>query len=99
MEPKPKGPDDSAFHEQFAQLRRHFVEGLARREHEIDASADLVALHAVLHRLAGAAGAFGYEELGECARRVMHCVRAGDAAAVALQVAQLKSVMHTISQS
>jgi len=56
---------------QFEALQRKFVEGLRRRLEEIEAAPDTASQHAALHRLAGAAGAFGYEALGQLARTAM----------------------------
>lgn len=52
----------------FEALRRRFVGGLHQRWREIEGAADPAARASALHRLAGAAGSFGYEELGRAAR-------------------------------
>lgn len=69
--PEPVPPDLAA---QYAAIRARFVDGLAARGAEIAqarAAGDTAALHAALHRLAGAAGAYGFEALGQCARQAM----------------------------
>lgn len=52
----------------FEALRRNFVTGLPARWREIEHAPELTARAAALHRLAGAAGSYGYEELGQAAR-------------------------------
>jgi len=76
-------PRDDEATAQFAAIERKFVEGLPRRLQEIDAAPDAQARYAALHRLAGAAGAFGHAQLGELARQAMGTDAAAD---VALQV-------------
>jgi HPt (histidine-containing phosphotransfer) domain-containing protein len=56
---------------QFLKIQKVFVTGLAKRLTEIRNSPDEDARHAALHRLAGAAGGFGFAELGEMAREAM----------------------------
>lgn len=76
---------------QFEQIRRRFVSGLARRQTEIDEAPDPAALHAALHRLAGVAGGFGYDSLGELARQAMQALRADDPSALDACLARLKA--------
>jgi HPt (histidine-containing phosphotransfer) domain-containing protein len=52
----------------FEALRQRFVAGLRDRWHEIEQAPDPAARAAALHRLAGAAGSYGYEDLGRAAR-------------------------------
>lgn len=72
-------PDDEAA-ARFAAIERQFVEGLPRRLQEIDAAPDAQTRYAALHRLAGAAGAFGHAQLGELARQAMGTDAAAGAA-------------------
>ena len=76
---------DDAAAARLAAIQRQFVDGLPRRLQEIDAATDAQARHAALHRLAGAAGAFGYPELGDLARRAMGADPAADVALQALR--------------
>jgi hypothetical protein len=59
------------FAAEFAKIRRDFVLGLSRREAELEQAASDAARDAVLHRLAGAAGGYGFEELSRLAREAM----------------------------
>ncbi len=83
---------------QFEQIRRQFVAGLPRREREIDDAPDAQALHAALHRLAGAAGGFGYPALGEFARQAMQACAAGDADRPTAALARLKAEMRRLAE-
>jgi HPt (histidine-containing phosphotransfer) domain-containing protein len=67
----------------FEALRRRFVAGLRERWQEIEQAPDAAARAAALHRLAGAAGSYGYAELGHAARAAEH-LAAGPALARAL---------------
>ena len=53
----------------FAALRVQFLAGLPRRWAEISSAAGDTQRRAALHRLAGAAGGYGFPRLGEAARR------------------------------
>lgn len=70
--------DAADMHEQFALIRRQFIAGLARRLQEMAQASTPSELHAVLHRLAGAAGSFGFEALSQQARQTMSAVEAQD---------------------
>ncbi len=65
---------DASFLVRFAALQRHFVKGLPARWAAITLTAQgSVAQRATLHRLAGAAGSFGYAALGDAARAAECC--------------------------
>ena len=71
-------PPDGAI-SAFDQLRRRFLAGLPARWEEIDAAEGPVR-RAALHRLAGAAGSYGFADLGQAAReaeRVAEGLRSG----------------------
>lgn len=69
--PPPETPgQDPALAQRFAQIRQQFVRGLPARLAEIQHSTGATQ-HLLLHRLAGAAGAYGFAELGELARQGM----------------------------
>lgn len=97
-DPRPDSAD-AALAAQFEQIRLKFVAGLARRELEIESAATPQALQEALHRLAGAAGAFGYAALGACAREAMHDLETGATAALATRLDQLKREMGQIRQT
>ena len=52
----------------FAALREKFRVGLPARWNEIEQAGDPAALCAALHRLAGAAGSYGFDDIGRAAR-------------------------------
>jgi hypothetical protein len=85
---------------QYAALRRKFVDGLKTRLEEMESTTDAHALHANLHRLAGAAGAYGYAHIGDLARKAMHAVQQeakGSDAQLALEA--LKAAMRELLQA
>lgn len=84
---------DEATRAQFELLRQRFLAGLARRMAELDAADDDSSRRAVLHRLAGAAGAYGCEALGQLARQAEQALREpplGDAAQAREALARLR---------
>ena len=84
---------DGAAAAQFETLRRQFVAGLVRRQHEIEAAPDAAALQGALHRLAGAAGSYGYTELGQIARTALRALKAGEQADLAASLKRLQKEM------
>jgi HPt (histidine-containing phosphotransfer) domain-containing protein len=76
---------------QFMVLRQRFVAGLPQRWQEIQGAADATALQAALHRLAGSAGSYGCEQLGECVRVTQSCAAGLDGLALAQALRQLQS--------
>ncbi len=70
MATQPEGMNP-AFAEQFLAIQRTFVAGLAQRMHDIMHAPDAQAQHVALHRLAGAAGGYGFSELSLLAREAM----------------------------
>ncbi len=87
---------DPAFAEQFSQIRQTFILGLAKRESEIEHAPTRANLNAALHRLAGAAGAFGFEDLSQLARSVMQASHHDDEAHWLKDMAELKQTLKTI---
>ena len=78
----------------FAALQRHFVEGLPARWTAIAfAARGSETQRAELHRLAGAAGSFGYVALGEAARVAECCRDAGINAALSKLQALLQEAI------
>jgi len=53
---------------QFRVLQQRFLAGLPARWQEIDLANSQLALKSALHRLAGSAGSYGFESLGQLAR-------------------------------
>lgn len=70
---------DPAFAAQFLKIQQTFVAGLPQRLQEIEQAPDATARHAALHRLAGAAGGYGFDELGALARAAMQVESGTDA--------------------
>jgi Hpt domain len=66
--PEGMGP---AFAAQFLQIRQTFMAGLAQRLHDIQHATHAQARHMALHRLAGAAGGYGFPELSLLAQEAM----------------------------
>jgi len=52
----------------FKVLQQHFVAGLAVRWRNLADAATSQELQSELHRLAGAAGSYGFERMSQCAR-------------------------------
>lgn len=60
--------------QRFEEMRREFVDSLTGRLQEVLRDPDLSAKGRALHRLAGAAGSFGFGGLGQLAKCAeMHC--------------------------
>lgn len=59
---------------QFEDLLRQFHQGLGQRWQDLSQAKDATAAHALLHRLAGAAGLYGEQALSECAQDAMRCL-------------------------
>jgi hypothetical protein len=79
-----------ATQQQFEGLRQRFAGGLAARWLAIDQAADLPAQQALLHRLCGSAGSFGFERLGQLAREAKGLCALGDTVALAECLSQLE---------
>lgn len=76
---------------QFSVLQRRFVAGLPSRWLEIRTASDGASLQAALHRLAGSAGSYGYERIGQCAREAEALATQGASAALTRALAVLES--------
>jgi HPt (histidine-containing phosphotransfer) domain-containing protein len=72
----------------FMELRRSFIEGLTGRL-AIIRGPDAKARDDALHKLAGAAGAYGLDLLGEQARGIQAALATGNAAAAQAQIEAL----------
>lgn len=93
-------PADPARHAGFEALRRRFVTGLPDRWREIDAAPDPATRAAALHRLAGAAGTYGFSELGTAARAAERLVAgAGPPEAVDAALAQVNHLLREATQA
>lgn len=88
MATPPEGMDP-VFAAQFLKIQETFVAGLAQRLHTIQEAPDANARHVALHRLAGAAGGYGFGALSVLAREAMEAAPDGaDAQAATRRLAQ-----------
>lgn len=67
----PDNGEENALALAYVQLQQQFVAGLVRRQAELIQAQNPSARLAALHRLAGAAGSFGFVALGLLARQAM----------------------------
>ena len=73
----------------FERLRGQFLAGLPARWQAIESAAPGAPQRDTLHRLAGAAGSYGFEALGQAARQAERlCDAGGPALATALAALQ-----------
>jgi hypothetical protein len=93
--PLPEGMDP-AFAAQFLKIQQSFIAGLAQRMRDIQQVPDAQARHVALHRLAGAAGGYGFGELSVLAREAMNAESGEDALLQAAlgRLAQAIAKMH-----
>ena len=68
---------DTAFAAQFLTIQKTFVAGLPQRLQDIQQAPDAHARHVALHRLAGAAGGYGFAALSVLAREAMEAQQSG----------------------
>jgi HPt (histidine-containing phosphotransfer) domain-containing protein len=83
----------------FQRLRGQFLAGLPARWLEIESAAPGTAQRDALHRLAGAAGSYSFEALGQAARQAERRCEAGTpapAAALAALQAELARLLVTV---
>lgn len=92
-------PLDAAMSAQYELIRQRFVAGLKGRQLEIDAAEGTAMLHAALHRLAGAAGSFGYANLDCLAREALRALEAGAAEQLTSCLERLKQEIHRLTDS
>jgi HPt (histidine-containing phosphotransfer) domain-containing protein len=85
---------EPAFAAQFLKIQQTFVAGLPQRLCDIQQAADAQARHVALHRLAGAAGGYGFAELSVLAREAMEL----ESADPALLQAALQRLAQAVAQ-
>lgn len=83
----------------FARMQASFCAGLQTRWMDITAATDDTARLAALHRLAGAAGSFGFPDLGQAAKRAELAATQADANALQVALLALQGVVAALSQS
>ena len=79
-----------AIRQRFAALQQQFAAGLAARWHDIEHAPDAAAQQRGLHRLAGSAGSFGFDVLGQLAHQAELLLPGDDPAALAQALAALR---------
>lgn len=85
IDPLPAGTEEA-----FLRLQLRFIDGLADRWAAIEAAQDDAQRQALLHRLKGAAGSFGFIGLSDAAHRAEEAAARADAIA-------LGTALHAIS--
>ncbi|MFO1413326.1 MAG: Hpt domain-containing protein [Burkholderiales bacterium] len=80
-------------------LRRRFVDRLPQRWRDIEQAADADARVTALHRLAGAAGAFGLAELGHAARVAHDLAERGGGPPLDAALAELRRLLETAGRA
>ncbi|MBU1358520.1 MAG: Hpt domain-containing protein [Gammaproteobacteria bacterium] len=90
-DPLPPGTADA-----FERLRRRFLAGLPQRRADIRQAPDAEARADLLHRLAGAAGSFGFDALGRLARTAESAHRQNDAGASDAVLVELEAAIDTL---
>jgi hypothetical protein len=89
---------DPAFAAQFLKIQQTFVSGLAQRLQDIQQAPGTPSSHVALHRLAGAAGGYGFGGLSLLAREAMDVLdRGSDASAVFAKLAD--AIAHIQSEA
>ena len=81
------------FREAYEALRESFRSGLAERWREIEHARNHTALIAALHRLAGAAGSYGFPAISTAARAAQNQAEAGAGPALASALDDLRRAM------
>lgn len=89
-------PDVAA---QFQTLRQRFLSGLPDRWQEIEHAGTTAALRSALHRLAGSAGSYGFDSLGQLARRAELLAEAGAVDDLALVLAALAQHIQKLQEA
>ena len=90
---EPMAPE---FATRFREIQRNFIAGLPRRLEEIQHATDAAQCHAALHRLAGAAGGYGFAHLGDLARDAMQAIEAHSRPTLEEAIAQLALAMDAV---
>ena len=90
---------NSAFAVEFRAIQRNFIRGLPRRLEELQHAADDKQRHIALHRLAGAAGGYGFPHLGELARGAMQAMESESKPALDGALVQLALAIDGIVQT
>ena len=93
QKPEPLAPEFAA---KFREIRLNFIAGLPRRLEEIRHETDAAQCYTALHRLAGAAGGYGFAHLSDLARDAMHAIEASSKPTVKEAIAKLELAMDAV---
>ena len=88
---------DPALAARFAEIRQKFLDGLPARLVEIETSRSKEALETALHRLAGAAGGYGYTHLHQMARHASQIAQSGEGSMLSESLQQLRQEMKRLA--
>jgi HPt (histidine-containing phosphotransfer) domain-containing protein len=83
----------------FLRLQLRFVDGLPDRWAAIEAAQDNAQRHALLHRLKGAAGSFGFHVLGHAAQRAEEAASRADAWALGAALQDISTEIDVLARS
>lgn len=83
----------------FKKIQRNFISGLPQRLREIQHAVDDQSRYVALHRLAGAAGGYGFPHLGDMAIDAMRAMQPGSTTAIDESLAQLAISIEAVIKS
>lgn len=87
----------------FFLLRKQFVSGLSQRKRDLNLAlsdqGSPESVKMVLHQLVGAAGIFGYENLGELAKNAMHALEANEPGKPLEEIIKVRDAMDQLSKA
>ncbi len=89
-------PFNSTPAEHFLKIQLSFINGLSLRLAEIQNAVDDQQRYVALHRLAGAAGGYGFANLGDIARASMQAMHSDSKSALNEQLALLDCAVHAV---
>jgi HPt (histidine-containing phosphotransfer) domain-containing protein len=89
-------PDDQGVGEYFQKIQRNFICSLPQRLKEIQHAVDDQSRYVALHRLAGAAGGYGFPHLGDMAMDAMRAMQPGSTTAMDECLTKLSRAMEAV---
>jgi HPt (histidine-containing phosphotransfer) domain-containing protein len=92
-------PDDQGGGAYFQKIQRNFISGLPQRLKEIQQAVDNQSRYVALHRLAGAAGGYGFPHMGDMAMKAMRAMQPGSTTAIDECLANLTISMEAVIRS
>jgi HPt (histidine-containing phosphotransfer) domain-containing protein len=95
--------DSNEHSDHFSLLRKQFVSGLSQRTEDLNSAlsnqGSPESIRMVLHQLIGAAGIFGYENLGELAKNAMHALETNKSGKPVEEILKVRDAMDQLSKS